>query len=240
MDDVKLTAYWSIVPLVLKPDALTGRFSRIDGKLAHDFVRLFAYYLNGKNGDVPTPKVPASVRWAAAADDHFWMKAQRAELTEWYGAPPIRSQECQMCLDELANRLGTCTEISISDLVHQTTQCVGFQRFFTGRQLLSMRTYRLLYGHKWDLEFQGRVQDYLVGNEVEVHLYAGMQENGILQRMKTFLRFVCRRQIDDANFANWLHVSDANDENMSLLLEHCLMASNRVPENTRKQKTAVS
>ena len=225
LDDVRLTAYWSIVPLVLKPDALYGRFTHIDANLAHDFICLFAYYLDDRSGPIPVTKVPDSAYWAEAADEHFWRKAQRAELTDWYGAPPIKSQECQERLMKLADRLDVGKELSIRELIHQTTQCVGFERFFGRRQMLSMQTYRLLYGNKWDLEFQRRVQDYLIGNEIEIYLYAGMQENGILQRMKTFLRFVCRRQIDDSNFANWVHISDANDENMPLLLEHCLVTS---------------
>ncbi|MBB5979885.1 hypothetical protein [Kribbella solani] len=199
----------------MKPDALGGATSVVDGKLAGDFCMHLAGFVNSEVQLNFTPNFENTIYGAELARRHV---GAEADAFSWYKWPITDGASCQARLVELAPRIASRGEIKLVEIVQCVSLALGFEETMSTEHVLSVEDYMAFYRYTNRPDLHPRMQDYLVGKRVRLIMMCGQQENSALQAMKTFLRRVMLHHTGKSNGGNWIHVTNPDVPNYPELL----------------------
>ncbi len=210
-----VTSHWSIVPVVLKPDALEGENCAVPGTLAADFCAYLAADLDSGNLPLRAPHHEGSAAGAELARRHV---SGEAGAFEWYAWPVRNVRDCRKRLEELYEIWRLIPSVEIPDVVVQASSALGFEAVHSFDRVLDMDDYMAFYRDTPRPELHPRMQKYLIGKKARLILLCGLQENSALQAMKTYLRRVMLHPTGKSDSGNWIHVTNADAANYPELM----------------------
>ena len=215
IERVNVTAGWSIVPIFLKPDALSGETASVSGAVAADFAIYLAAALDSLSLPDYRPFVETSRSGAERAQRHA---GNEMHAIWWYTAQLQSVVECQRRLHELHMRWANNASIDIPNVVLEASQALGFQLIHSVDRIVSTSEYLAFYGDTDRPEMHGIMRPYLLGKPIRLLLLCGQQENSALQIMKTYARYVMRYHSTKLRIENWIHVTNPDAANYPELL----------------------
>jgi hypothetical protein len=214
---------WSIIPVMLKPDALEGHHTRIPGPSAADFAAHLAAAIDSRPEPCVVPLVPTSRAAAERARVHV---TNEIAALDWY-LPQIRDvPNCQRRLDELRAEWQNASSLAVADVIIASCVALGFTVTLSRSVTLTEADYAVVYRDTDPSPTDDERRRYLIGRPTTLLLLCGRQENSALQMMKTYLRYVCRYPTENARVENWVHVTNPNASNYPELL---MMFAERQP-----------
>lgn len=202
-------SYWSVVPVMLKPDSLIGERASVDGGLAADYGVFFAAALDDLSlPDRYAPRCLGSTAAAIAAARHA--KNEMDEIT-WYASLVQRKEECQRNLRAVAQCWGQEPRVSVSGVIENSIRALGFRIVSTCERTLRVDDYKAMYGDtRRTAEVSAGLQESLVGKVARMLLLCGHQENSALQLLKIYLRYILGGASANNRVRNWFHVTNPN------------------------------
>ena len=192
--------------LILKPDILSGSFAACGADAARDTVRgLISVYSDETPGAYELATSPGAVTWAIRNID------RKVAARSWY----VRTlTDADLRLAALRALLDTDLAgpgpIATAELVRVVVGALGFRETAAERRLCTQRDFLGLYADNTHFtRLAGSLRDYLVGQEIVVSHYAGVQELSTLHIFKEMVRRVVRYPTTHYDAVeNLLHVSD--------------------------------
>ena len=215
-------SYWTTAVVMLKPDALRGAEASIPTRLAIDYLKCLANAIIGLESPPEDLCFVSSRNAANRARNHIIKKASKSPRSVWYFQEIHNPNDCYDRIVEKISEIKHDEVISIDALVRHSLAALSFRIIGTSNKVVDMNLYRNLYGHKWDVDFQSRVQKYLLDHSVRFFMVCGRQENCVLQIFKHYLRFVCVNQKYNDGIKNLIHVCDLDDHSFPELLGYCI------------------
>ena len=207
---------WTIVPIVIKPDALDDTAPFVSGAIAQDFGIYLAHGLDRLKTPDYEPRVAASRGGAALARQHVLGDLTAAP---WYTLAVRDLLGCQHALRKLANEWAEKERVAVVDLIEQSCEALGFQRVCSVDLICSLDDYYTLYRDTGQPDMHPRMIEYFVGKRIRCILLCGDQENSALHILKAYLRRVMRYPTPESyNIQNWLHVTNPDASNFAELL----------------------
>ncbi|MEF9905562.1 hypothetical protein [Streptomyces sp. P9-A2] len=195
--------------LILKPDILTGPCARCSPALARDTVRgLLSVYEPSTGYAYEADTSEQAVAWALSNIE------RKVRARHWYVRTlndPGRDLAALRALlaGPLLDPAGEDT-VHTADLVLGVAEALGFTVADRLRTRCTQRDFLGLYADNTHFtRLAGSLRDYLVGQEVEIYRYTGMQELSTLHIFKEMVRRVVRYPTTHYDAVeNLLHVSD--------------------------------
>jgi len=206
---------WSIVPVLLKPDALTGDATHVGGLLAADFAALLSARLRDPVFEGYQPFVTTSLQGAARAKQH-----SDAEMKAiWWYTPEIKDLPgCHVRLHELHDKWKDADTVPVAQIIADASVALGFAIAVSVDRALTQAECLAFYRDTDQPDMHEKMQRFMVGQTVRFMLLCGQQENAALQLMKTYLRYVMRYPAAKRQIQNWIHVTNPDASNYPELL----------------------
>lgn len=213
---MNLVSCWTIVPIVLKPDALEGTSTNVSGLLAADFAFYLSDALDPDSPAAYQPHVPESEGAAELARNHVLAESR---AFPWYVVRTRELESCQARLRFLAAGWAKLETLPVATVITEACVALGFHVVMSDDRIVTRDVYQALYGDTDEPSMHPRMQAYMMSRRVRLILLCGPQENSTLQMMKTYLRRVMRYPTADTyRIENWLHVTNPDAANYPELL----------------------
>ncbi|GHC92879.1 hypothetical protein GCM10007079_41610 [Nocardiopsis terrae] len=195
--------------LVLKPDILDGPYAVCPAALARDTVRgLLRVYDPAAPLTFEADTSEQAVAWAVTNID------RKVRARDWYVR---RLQDSELRLAALRSLTAGPAfnppgghPLRTADVVLSVVEAFGFTAVDSVRTRCTYRDFLGLYADNTHFtRLAGSLCSYLVGRDVEIHLFAGEQELSTLHIFKEMVRRVVRYSTTHYDAVeNLLHVSD--------------------------------
>ena len=210
-----LVSHSSVVPVMLKPDALDGEWTSVPGPLAADF----AGYLSGavESRSLGNDQALAASSPTGAARALADVEYER-RLYAWYALLLQAITDCRERLATLQQRWASLPSVVVPEIVADAIVVLGFDIVGVADHVLSIDDDLLFCRHASQPSLHEKMQPYLIGRRVRLLLACGQQENSALQMMKTYLRTVVRYPLEEVTYQNWLHITDPDSAHYAALL----------------------
>lgn len=220
---LRVASCWSVIPIVLKPDALEGDATLVQGALAADFAALLSIALDGQSSDNFEPLVSSSTEGEERARKH----AQgEMDAIWWYTREILDAPRCKQRLQRLQAKWGNVRVLPVAEVIADACVAVGFDIVSSVDRILSLCEYMQMYRDTTKPAMHEKMTQFMVGKRVRHILLCGKQQNSALQLLKTYMRYVMRYPTTKPQIENWLHVTNPDASNYSELLRICV-ASDR-------------
>lgn len=218
-----VTHGWTVVPIMLKPDALDGPANTVAGPQAADFAIYLASALDGLRLPDYRPLVAASREGAERARER--VLAEMATC-RWYRMSWRDVDGCRQRLHALHRRWAPTGKVQVAEVVREATAAIGFHVAAATDRVVTLADYDVFYGDSPEPDMHTRMQQYLLGRPVRLILLCGQQENSALHVMKTYLRRVMRYPTSPhVGLENWCHVTNPDAPNFPQFVRLCAVQS---------------
>lgn len=213
---MNLVSHWTVVPIVLKPDALEGPATSVIGPLAADFASYLCDALDPSSPPAHEPYVAESEGAAELARNHIIAESR---AFPWYVLNLRQLESCRCRLRTLAAAWVKLENLPVVNVITEACMALGFDVVLSDDRIVTTEVYQALYGDTDEPSMHPKMRAYMMQRRVRLILLCGPQENSALQIMKTYLRRIMRYPTAASyRIENWLHVTNPDAANYPQLL----------------------